>query len=220
MLLVGTTKVTQLLTSKRLVDLASRLLDALRTQGKVGGKSCDAGMLLCLGLTSAHPHVLQDILYDIATQAAMEFRVDDVWAAIPLISDTRLLLFNATTLTKLGLDFPPPHGLWNDSAYGDSNVCTPSVLPKLHTPVNAKPPRASQRWTWDALANHSITITKSGIGYGFQLDPNYDVCVRLLTVYAMVLIAHALFIVLAGGNEDPDHDGAGRGGSPVRTRIR
>lgn len=75
--------------------------------------------------------VLQDILYDIATQAAMEFRVDNVWAAIPLISDTRLLLFNATTLTKLGLEFPPPHGLWNETAYGDSNVRTLFRIVKL-----------------------------------------------------------------------------------------
>lgn len=39
-LLVGTTKVTQLLASRRLVDLASRLLDTLRTQGKVRLLSC------------------------------------------------------------------------------------------------------------------------------------------------------------------------------------
>lgn len=73
------------------------------------------------------------------------FRIQNQWFGLPLFDETRVLVYNATTLESLNLKLPPPAANW-----GPNN----------------------EQWTWEEMVNYARLIKESGKGEGFRFQGN------------------------------------------------
>ncbi len=64
-----------------------------------------------LNFTLTKGYVLQD---DFIQNVFYQYNTGTTWKAIPLASDTRILLFNASTFSEYGIKPPPPYGNWTE----------------------------------------------------------------------------------------------------------
>eukprot|EP01134_Creolimax_fragrantissima_P005103 CFRG5103T1 len=98
-----------------------------------------------------------NLLEDIPAPYFTDYNHDGNWYVVPFVSDTRQLLYNASTFNALGLTHPPPNG---NGSWGAQYV----------------------DWTWDSFVKISRNISDSGLGYGFTFVPDYDEEIKLMTM--------------------------------------
>lgn len=77
-----------------------------------------------------------------------EYYIGEVWYAVPLVSDLRLLYWNRTTFDRLGLTYPPPFGDWGTPYY--------------------------EGWTWEVFTDYARIITEDTGIPGFFFNCGYD----------------------------------------------
>ncbi|CAM9149949.1 unnamed protein product [Phaeothamnion confervicola] len=78
-----------------------------------------------------------------------DFSYNGNWMAVPLISDVRVMAYNATTFANLGMDEPPPQG----SDWGETY---------------------SDKWTWEKVTEYAKQITAGTGQPGFSAKADWD----------------------------------------------
>ncbi|KAI9137290.1 hypothetical protein BKA69DRAFT_926515 [Paraphysoderma sedebokerense] len=92
----------------------------------------------------------QQITDDIVKYAFYDYFIDNAWAAMPLMSDYRILYFNRTVFDQLNLTYPPPLGNWGEPFW--------------------------KGWTWEVFTDYAIRIKNhlNTTGSGFRLPSAWE----------------------------------------------
>eukprot|EP00638_Chattonella_subsalsa_P015322 CAMPEP_0117822786 /NCGR_PEP_ID=MMETSP0949-20121206/3882_1 /TAXON_ID=44440 /ORGANISM="Chattonella subsalsa, Strain CCMP2191" /LENGTH=885 /DNA_ID=CAMNT_0005662221 /DNA_START=262 /DNA_END=2915 /DNA_ORIENTATION=- len=139
--------------------------------GVVGNPMCEADSscpsLVLLGTTQLHSRIEEGNVLGLNTLMSRwthktgtvlsddfikyyfyDFNLNGEWYAVPLVSDTRILLYNTTTFDRLGLEYPPPHGDWG--------------VPH------------SDSWNWETFTNYALQIKNETGQDGWTIKPCWD----------------------------------------------
>jgi len=144
--------------------------------GVVGNPMCETDLscpsLVLLGTTQLHSRIEEGNVLSLNTLMSRwtqktgsvlsddfikyyfyDFNLNGEWYAVPLVSDTRVLVYNTTTFDRLGLEHPPPHGDWG-ATYSDN-------------------------WNWETFTNYALQIKNATGDDGWTMKTCWDEDMKL-----------------------------------------